>query len=113
MPKGQVKEWRHAITDRLVLDFSMVTVPGLEAEYSLNLSGLVDGEWEPLVRYDNSHDSVPHRHTYYPDGTSSEHPFIAAIPQTFFAQAQKELSARAEEYLDEYDRKLANLKRGR
>jgi hypothetical protein len=111
--KRRIKEWQTAITDRLRLDFQM-TVSGSQedAKYSVNLSGFVEGRWETLVRFDNNHEP-PHRHTYHPDGSKDEHRFVAALPQTFFAQAQKDLMSRAEEYLEDYERDLGNMKWGK
>lgn len=113
MAKSRIKGWRSAITDRLRVDFQMTVFSSHDdAKYSINLSGFVEGRWEPLVRFDNNHEP-PHRHTYHPDGSKEEHRFIAAVPQTFFANAQKDLRERAEEYLEEYERDLAKLRWGK
>jgi hypothetical protein len=104
-------KWRSAITDRLRLDFEMDDPPGMPTKYSLNLSARIGDDWETLVRYDNAH-GTPHRHTFHPDGSFQEHQFLAVLPQTFFAQAQKELKNNAEAYLEEYERKLSNMNRG-
>jgi hypothetical protein len=104
------KEWTFAISDRLQIHFEMVDRAD-PTKYSLNLSGLIDGEWTALVRYDNSHQPC-HRHIFYPDESPSEHTFLAVVPATFFGQAQRELKMNAVEYLEEYERRLANMTRG-
>lgn len=105
------KEWTFAISDRLQINFEMVD-RAEPTKFSLNLSALIDGNWTTLVRYDNSHQPC-HRHTYYADGSTNEHQFLAVVPATFFGQAQKELKENADAYLEEYERQLAELSRGR
>lgn len=114
MAKRRITEWQTAITDRLRLDFQMIErAAGQENEYSIALSGEISGRWETLAVYDNCHEP-PHRHDYHPDGSRSEHKFVAALPQTFFAEAQNDLMhGRAEQYLDEFERRLGNMKWGR
>lgn len=110
MANGQSK-FQVAVTDRLRLDVDIKHERGDATEFSLNLCGLIDGEWEELVRFDNAHGSA-HRHTFHPDGSSDEHSFLAVLPETFIAEAQKQLMGRAEEYLDDYQRDLSNLSKG-
>lgn len=102
MAKRRLKEWQAVITDRLRLDFQMISAVNETPKYSLSLSGFIRGDWETLVVFDNKHEP-PHRHVYHRDGSREEHRFIAALPQTFFAAAQKDLQAHAEDYLHDYE----------
>jgi hypothetical protein len=103
-------EWTAVISDRLRLDVSITHDRGEPTNYSLNLRGLIDGDWVELCRYDNDHGNA-HRHQFYPDQPTEMHNFIAMLPQTLIDKAQRDLKAWAFEYLDEYERRLANLER--
>lgn len=105
-------EWQCYLTDRLRLEVRIDIENGDPKRFKFQLIGLVGHDWVDLVRYDNYHGSLPHRHRCYPDGTEDEHPFIAMLPATFIDQAQKDLTDHAEEYLEEYERQLSNLRRG-
>jgi hypothetical protein len=106
--KGK-SEWQFAITDRLMLDVEITYVKGEPTEFSLNLRGFIADTWEELVRYDNAHGTC-HRHAFQPDGSVEVHEFLAVLPQTFIDRAQSELKKNAEMYLEEFERKLGNLR---
>lgn len=99
-----------AVTDRLQLHVDIAYEKGQIVDFGLNLNGFVNEEWVDLVRYDNAH-GPNHRHICYPDEEDQIADFRAAAIHTFVAQAQADLLASAELYLDEYERRLWNMLR--
>ena len=99
------RKWRVAISDRLRLDNQITYQDGIPTRYSLNLCGLIKGEWESLARYDNAHGSS-HKHIAHPYRSPDVHPFLAVIVDTYLEAALTDLTANASEYLDEFEREL-------
>jgi hypothetical protein len=85
-------------------------VSGLPVHFSFQLMGYVEDEWVELVRIDNSHEGPPHRHIFHPDAPHTVKPFVAALPESLVGWAQEHLEDEAEHYLDEYRRRLRNMK---
>lgn len=86
------KQWVNYITHSLRLDASIEYDKGNLESFSFQLCGEDEGQWVELVRYDNAHGGVPHRHISYPDGPEESKTFVAALPVTLTGWIQEDLN---------------------
>lgn len=107
-----VSDWQNVISDELRLEVRIEHEQGVPIKFTFQLLGLIDGDWIPIVRIDNSHDNLPpHRHVCHPDGTEQIKNFVAMLPESVVGHAQDDLQDNAQRYLDEFKRRMHNMQR--
>ena len=57
-------------------------------EFSVQYEALINSRWRKIIRYDNAHDSSPHRHVFYPDNPEYKHPMDILDSNDAFTEAQ-------------------------
>jgi hypothetical protein len=103
-----VSEWTTFLSEDLRLDVHIEYRSGQPVKFAFQLTGLIEGEWVELVRYDDAH-GEPHRHIFYPDGTVEPMSFTAVLPVTFVGWVQRDITDHAEQYAAEYRRQYMNM----
>jgi hypothetical protein len=73
-------------------------------QFSVQYEALINSRWRKITRYDNAHDSEPHRHVYYPfDKEEYRHPMSSNDNNDAFTEAQmsikKNFMAMKESYI--------------
>ena len=58
-------------------------------EFSVQYEAYIDKLWQKVTRFDNSHDSLPHRHIFYPDGSERRYLMNTSDINLAFTGAQK------------------------
>jgi len=79
----------------------LVTDGGRVVAVMVQLEARVDGEWWPLVRYDDAHGML-HRDVLDPAGRETKTPLPLPDRESFLAYAEQDLDDRWEWYLDRF-----------
>ncbi len=58
-------------------------------EFSVHYEAFIDHRWQKVTRFDNSHDSLPHRHIFHPNGLSRKYLMNTPDINLAFTDAQK------------------------
>ena len=74
-------------------------------EYTVQLEILYQGDWRPVVRFDNAH-GFCHRDELHPDGSQVKAPYFAGDANETFTTAIEDIQSHWESHMNRYLREI-------